>query len=219
MVANLAEAKEHPITPEDFLRHDSEIRTGKRVKDEAATAFAGIKKSAKSGAVDMEAYKFIERLRRLEPDEQSILVRHIVLYATWLKMPIGTQFSMMDAPKVPAPKAKATQEHIVWQAGEAGLRAGRDGEPSDANPFVNGTETFAAWAKNHKSGLGERATAGRMQDEDTGKPVADAGRATNGGRGRGRGKRKGNGAGRSGDQQDDILAGGRAHLGGNSALN
>jgi hypothetical protein len=210
---SLAEAKEHVVSADDFLRHDSEIRTAKRLKDEAGTNFAGIKKSAKNNAVDLEAYKFIERLRRLEPEEQTILVRHILQYATWLNMPIGTQFSMLDAPKMPAPKKKAAVEHSVWAAGEAGLKAGRDGETASANPFVNGTEMYVAWAKQYKNGLEERATAANMRDESTGKPVADNAKATARGRAPGKGRRRG------GNGQEDILASGREHLGTTRALN
>jgi hypothetical protein len=189
MVASLAEARSHSITPEEFLRFDGELRTAKREKDDAGAELSRAKKTAKNGAVDLRAYKFIEQMRRLDDDEQIVVVRHIVQYLQWLEMPVGTQFSMIDAPQVPNPKAKAKAEHNVFLAGEAGLKAGRDGEPATANPFVAGTEQHVVFAQKHADGLLERATAARMQDDDTG-PVADAGTATNGrGRGRGRGRR------------------------------
>ncbi len=198
MVESLAEARSHTISPEAFLRHDEEMRTAKREKDDAAAALARIKKTAKNDAVDLKAYKFIEQLRRLEDDEQIIFVRHVMQYIEWLQMPIGTQFSLMDAPKVPPVKQKAKAEHEAWQAGEDGLLAGREGRAASSNPFIPGTDKYAAWARRHADGLAERATAARMTQNGHDVPVADAGRATAGpgpkATKRGRGRPRKNGA-------------------------
>jgi hypothetical protein len=166
----------------------SEIGIARREKEDAGAALARAKKSAKNGAVDLVAYQFIEKMRKLDDDEQMVVFGHIMQYAGWLKMPIGTQASMLDAPQVPPVKSKARHEHNLFLAGEAGLKAGRQGDPASANPFVDGTEQNVAWARKHNEGLQERATAANMEDEDAG-PVADAGAATNG-RGRGRGRRR-----------------------------
>jgi hypothetical protein len=178
MVANLAEAKSHAITPEVFLQHDREIATAKREHEDTSAALARAKKAAKTGAVDLEAYKFIEKMRKLEDDEQAIVLRHIQQYAVWLEMPWGTQFSLLDAPKVPSPKAKAKTEHAVWAAGEAGLRAGRDGETLDQNPNMPGSEEHAAWARSYLTGLSERATAARMAADAEAERPADVAEAT-----------------------------------------
>jgi hypothetical protein len=177
MVASLAEAKSHPVTPEDFLNYDRAIRIAKREKEDASAQFSRAKKAAKNGAVDLQAYKFIEQMRRLEEEEQLVVCRHIVQYLNILEMPIGTQFSLIDAPKVPPVKPKAKAEYNLFLAGEAGLRAGRDGDGAESNPFEPGTEQHVAWLRKHSEGLTERVTAARMDVQDT-PPVADAAKAT-----------------------------------------
>lgn len=207
--ANLAEAQSHPITPDDFLEHDSRVRVAKREKDDLAFGLATAKKDAKAAGVNMKAYRIIEMLRQLEDDEQIIVVRNLWQYTKWLEMPIGTQFSMLDAPKVPKPRSAAKAAKAARDAGEQGLKAGRDGEAASANPYEPGSEMFAAWSTRHTDGLAERATAARMQDTEDERPADVAEATRKAGQGRG-------GRGRQGAAADnsDVLAAGRLHLSG-----
>lgn len=200
--ANLAEAQNHPIDAEAFLKHHRDIQSAQREKNEAGTALAREKKAAKSGGIDLKAYKWIEQLRDLETEEQAILLRHLIDYATILQMPIGTQFSLMDAPQAPPPakplrgaaklKAEAAQAQLEAaareEAAERGLRAGRDGAEAESNPYKLGSETYVAWSKGHADGLQEAVTAEFMGSTEGERPadVADATRKAGQGRGRGR---------------------------------
>jgi hypothetical protein len=177
MVASLAEAKTHPISPEDFLKHDQIIRTAKREQEDASAALARAKKDGKGAAINPLAYKWIEAIRKLDEDERPIVVRTFIEYAAWLGMPIGTQASLIDAPKIAKPKQAAKDAHSVWAAGEAGLLAGREGDPVDVNPHALGSEHHVAWKKKHTEGLAERATAQRMLNTEV-ERVADTADAT-----------------------------------------
>jgi hypothetical protein len=181
MVANLAEAQNHPITPEAFLKHDAEIRTAKREMEDKAAELARVKKAAKKDAISPVAYKMMETLRKLEDDERPVVVRLLNAYCEWVGMPIGTQASLMDAPKVPKPKPAAKAEHNTWAAGEAGLLAGREGDPASDNPHRYGTEQHVAWSKKHSEGLAERVAAEEMGDTEH-ERVADTATATRRGR-------------------------------------
>ena len=211
-MSSLAEARSHSITPEQFLRHDAEIREAKREKDDAGTAFARARKAAKNGAVDLKAYKFVEQIRSLDDDEQIVVMRHMVEMLSWLEMPIGTQFSLIDAPKTPKPKPSAKAAHSVWAAGEAGLLAGREGDPADSNPHQAGSEQHVAWARKHLEGLSERVTAADMDTE--GERVADTAEATRkAAQGRGRNANRGNngGGGDLGNARTQPNGGANAH--------
>jgi hypothetical protein len=157
-MTSVAETREHTLSPEQFLHHDTEMRAAKREKDDAGTALARVKKAAKNAAIDLKAYRFVEQLREMDDDEAAIIMRHMFQMMSWLEMPIGTKFSMIDAPKVPPVKAKAKQQHAVFLAGEAGLKAGREGESADANPHTEGSEEHVVWAKRQREGLEERVT-------------------------------------------------------------
>ena len=203
--ASLAEARSHPVEADVFLKHHRHIAEAKREHEDAGTALARAKKSAKNASIDPEAYKFLERLRKLEDDEQTVILDHVLLYAGFLKMPIGTQFSLIDAPKLPKPpKGKgakveeAEAEHVEWEAGEAGLLAGRAGEAAESNPYVPGTNLFVAYDKAHRSGQSERATAAGMiteQERGGSKPATP-------------GRRNGR---NNGGRDRDLLAGATAH--------
>lgn len=191
MVVSLAEAQNHPITPEAFLAADRLVQTAKREQQDASAALARAKKDAKAKSINLTAYKLVEQMRKLEDDERAVVIRLFMSYAGWLDMPLGTQMSLIDAPKMPKPKASAKTEHSVWAAGEAGLIAGRDGEAADSNPHKPGTEHHVAWQNKWADGLGERATAARMLDTEV-ERVADTATATRkAGQGRGRGRSSG----------------------------
>lgn len=195
MVANLAEAQSHPITEADFLAADIAIREAKRGQEDASAGLARAKKDAKAKAVNLLAYKWIEHLRKLENDEWPIVVRTFVAYAGWLGMKVGEQSSLLDAPKVPGgKKAKGTADdeaarnaHIVWAAGEAGLEAGRDGDPQSINPHPPGSEQHVAWYTKWNEGIGERATAAKMLNTEVERVADNADATRKAGQGRGRG--------------------------------
>lgn len=178
MTNNLAEAQTHDLDGQDFLSHHQAIAEAKREQEDAGAALARSKKAAKNAAVDMEAYAFIQKLLKLEPDEAAIRVRHVLQYATYLQMPVGTQFSMLDAPQMPKPPSDAQLAHKVWLAGEAGLKAGREGDASDSNPHPPGSEEHAAWSRKQIDGLAERARIASMGGSEGDAPVADTADAT-----------------------------------------
>jgi uncharacterized protein (UPF0335 family) len=179
MVANLAEAKTHPIAPELFLRKHALIQGATREKEDSAAELARVSKDAKSAGVNSLAYKMLARVRKLDDDEQIIVMRNFIQYMQWLDMPVGTQFSLIDAPKVPSPRAKAKADLGLFDAREEGLRAGRDGDPASYNAHPPGSEKHVAWAEAWSKGLAERARIAAMgPDDEDGKPVADNGRAT-----------------------------------------
>jgi hypothetical protein len=206
----LADATDHRINPDVFLDLDREIRETKRVHEDAGAAVARAKKAAKNAGVKPVAYAIIEKVRRLDDDEQVVIIDHVVRYFKWLGMPIGSQLSLLDAPKVEPPKKEAKQRHAVWAAGEAGLKAGREGDPASNNPYQPGSEQHAHWARRHNDGLGERATAAKMGDTEKERP-ADVAPATR------RGRKRPGANGRAG-QVGQALDGARKHLNGDSTL-
>jgi hypothetical protein len=204
MAANLAEARSHNVPPEVFLRHWREIREAKNAHADTSTAVARAKKSAKSAGVDLDALKLLEKFADLDTDEAEVQLRHLFTYAKWIKLPLGTQTEMFQAPE---PKPDVAQEHADWEAGEAGIAAGKSGLKRTVNPYKAGTSTHVAWdrawlggkewlkeqaklagdlGRNHKNGNGDAPAASEPDVEADPKPAAAAS-------GRGR-RKKANGA-------------------------
>jgi hypothetical protein len=188
---SLAQAQSHTLPPETFLAHDQAIRVAKREAEDANAALARAKKAAKNAAVNMTAYKVVQIFDKLDDDEQPVVMGQIVAYMRHRGMPVGTQYSLLDAPQVPPPgkpgkPGREVTAPAVFDASEAGLRAGRAGDSASSNPQDPGSEEHVAWARSHSAGLAERATASRMADTENERPadVAPATRKAAQGRGR-----------------------------------
>lgn len=171
MVASLAEAKSHNVTPDTFLKHYRAMRDAKRAKEDAGIAYARVQKAAKADGIDLEAYKLFERLTKIDSDEAEIQLRHAMEMMQWAGKPLGTQLDMfrVDAQE---PTSKTQREHAIWEAGDAGLVAGRDGQDREDNPHEPGSEEHVAWdkswAKGNKTFLAQQETIADELGENAG---------------------------------------------------
>lgn len=160
MVASLAAAQSPNVPPETFLAHLRSIRDAKRTQEDANMAVARVKKAAKRDGIDLDAFKLMEGLAKLDEDEAELRLRHLFEYSKWANLPIGTQLDAFGDHRVPPVKTKAAAEHDLWAAGDAGRAAGKKGEPKDNNPHNPGTELHVVWNKSWLDG--QRVIADEM---------------------------------------------------------
>jgi len=143
--ASLAEARSHNVPPDVFLKFYREIRGLKDEQAEAAAAVARAKKAAKAAGIDMDAFKWLEKLANLDDDEAEMQIKHLQTYAQWLKLPIGSQLDMFGKPEPEQVDAAAAAEQAEWEAGTAGHKAGAAGHQREDNPYDAGSVEFVAW--------------------------------------------------------------------------
>jgi hypothetical protein len=170
---SLAEARSHNVPPETFLRHYHEIRELKDAQAEAATAVARAKKAAKAVGIDLDALKMLEKLAGLDTDEAEMQLKHLQIYAKWIKLPIGMQGDFFGQPEPATVDAKAAAEHSEWAAGDEGLQAGKAGHERDGNPHSAGSAEYVAWDKAWMKGnktwmAGQKKIAGEMAPNGNG---------------------------------------------------
>lgn len=193
MVTSLAEAEKPNVPPEVFLTHYQAIRNARRAHEDTSMALARCKKAAKGAGLDLDAFRLLENLSKLEEDEAEIQLRHLHQYAVWANLPIGTQLDAFGQHQVPKPKAKALTEHDLWKASDAGYRSGRAGRPRDDNPHPLGSEIHVNWANGWIDGQRQIANeingAASKQSGSTEKAAAPTSRS----RGREPGSRNGRG--------------------------
>lgn len=174
MVQSLAEARSHNVPAEVFLRHWREIRDAKKVKDEGGMGHTRAKKAAKNAGINLDALKLVEQFSELDTDEMELLLKDVIAYAKWLKLPVGTQMEMFAKPDVAMPSAEAQERHEEWEAGQDGLAAGGSGELRDANPHEPGSAKHASWdrqwAKGNKVWLREQNERADDLGENAGVP-------------------------------------------------
>jgi len=187
--ASLAEARSHNVPADVFLRHWREIRDAKTMHSDSGMAVARAKKQAKAAGIDLDAFKLVEQLAGLEEDELEMLLKNILVYSKWLKLPIGTQSEMFSTPvNAPEPTADSRAEHDDWEAQQQGLAAGKGGVNREDNPFEAGSSRFdkwdRAWAKGNKEWtreqsriageMGENSRRGRTRSKEPELEEADA---------------------------------------------
>lgn len=187
MVASLAEAKSHNVPPAIIQSYWRQIREAKRAQDDANAGLARVKKAAKGAGIEMSAIKTLEGLSKMDDDVLEVHLNKTFEYASALGMPFAKQLSMFATSEAPAVSDREMEEHKTWEAGDQGLKAGRDGEPASANPWPLGSAGYVAWSKQHAIGLGERMTAESMDSTESERP-ADVAAATKRGRKPGTGK-------------------------------
>jgi hypothetical protein len=152
------------------------MRDLKREHKDVGMAVTRAKKAAKNDGIDLDALKWLEKLAELDTDEAEMQLRHLQIYAKWIKLPIGMQSNMFGEPEAATVDAKAAAEQREWQAGDDGLEAGKGGRDRDENPHHAGsaehvawdkawTKGFAVWTKGQKKLAGELAANAKANGE------------------------------------------------------
>jgi hypothetical protein len=190
-VGSLAEARSHNVPPDVFLKHYRTIRDCKKAHADTGTAVARAKKSAKGDGIDLDALKTLEKLADLGTDEAEMQIRHLQIYAGWLKLPIGMQLAMFGEPEAATVDAKTAAEQREWEARDMGSSFGRAGHERGTNPNLVGSAEHAAydrgWLEGHKIWLkGQKKIANEMAPKKAANGARTNGRTAPAARKRGR---------------------------------
>jgi hypothetical protein len=170
---SLAEASSHNVPPDVFLRHYRTIRDLKDAHSETGMAIARAKKAAKNDGIDLDAMKLLEKFATLDADEAELKMKHLVIYAKWANVAIGTQATMFED-DIPEVDVNAASEQREWVAGGRGFDAGEAGHERGTNPFEAGSAEHVAWDKSWTRGNkvwlnAQKKIAGEMGPKKSGK--------------------------------------------------
>jgi hypothetical protein len=176
--ASLAETKSPKLNPAVFTKHYRKIRDLKEQQDDVSSELRLAKKAAKTDGVDLDALQLMEKLAKLDDDEAELQLRHMHQYATWLKMPLGTQFGLFGTTVVPKGQEALEDDDAIDdikddEAGEAGKLASKRGELRSANPHPVGSRLFAAWDKGWLGHMQDALTATENREPEA-EPKTDA---------------------------------------------
>jgi hypothetical protein len=144
----IAAAIAHNISPAVFLKHYRAIRDAETEHKSTGSAVQTAKKAAKSDGVNLDALRLLTKLNKLDSDEAELQLKHMITYAGWAGLPLGSQLDMFGGKtttEVPEDEAEKQRE---FNATEEGKRASEGGQPRDSNPHADaGSPEFAAWDK------------------------------------------------------------------------
>lgn len=124
------------LTEEVFLEQVARVKGAQGAVETAKVRLASAYKTAKALGVNRkilnQALALKEQGRRATQEEFDTLQQ----YCTWLKAPIGTQFSLLE---------RETADVKSGFAGSAGHVAELHGKTRDSNPHAPGSEAYAQW--------------------------------------------------------------------------
>lgn len=152
------------VSREEFLRHFRACASLRGEVDEANGRYrAAIKAAGEAGIDEKSLVQAIKIRKSGDEAKEAMRFRDLGRYLRYLDMPLGHQFALFEeeAPAASAPDdgdgdeyadapddldgERDEDEQAVWDATQAGRRAGRGGERRSANPHLQGTKSYVAW--------------------------------------------------------------------------
>lgn len=124
----------------DWIR---QYRSQKRRCDEEQGVLRNIIKRAKSDGINARAMIAAVNATKQDPEVIAADLRDQIRYMGLIHLPVsqGQLFEGWDD----AVTAKTQHEDDLWDAEDAGYRAGRHGVPSEESPYAVGTELHVHW--------------------------------------------------------------------------
>lgn len=139
------------LTQETFVEYFREYSAARTKIEEATAAARAILKRAASVGINTKMLAKARENQRLDRDKVEADMQDLARYHAWLGLPVGTQAEMFgDAGD--APKKEVIDEQRIWEAGEAGLAAGKAGKNRTDNPHAPGSELYQAWDRAYIAG-------------------------------------------------------------------
>lgn len=126
----------------DWMR---QYQTQKRRCEEENGVLRNIVKRAKSDGINTKEMIAVVALSKLDPDQVQADLRDRVRYMALRRMPViqVELFGGLDVTLTPS----SQQKDDLWDAEEAGYRAGRHGASRDDCPYPPATEMYVHWVE------------------------------------------------------------------------
>ena len=135
------------IEPEVFLSSHRRISDWFLKAEELKASGKAAVNTAKALGINLDAYKLVRKLAKLERPRAEAMLRDTLLYAKWLDLGLGDQLDLFgqDDRAMAGLTAKVVSEHKGWETERAGYDAGKAGAPSDNCQHLPGSELHQRW--------------------------------------------------------------------------
>lgn len=168
MARSLSEPAKPNVTKATRQAAMREVLDAKRIAETANAKLRNVYKRWEKQGVTPHSIKETIRARDMDPDALAAELREkFAAYdAAGIEIPAPDDLF----PETIAPRPKENQEHIEWEAGEAGWRAGFEGVSIDDAPFPAGSILRVKWVERWHEG---QAAAVERSFGEKKKPKAD----------------------------------------------
>ena len=150
------------IEPEVFLANHRRISDSLLSFEEFKASGKARVASAKAAGVNIQAYKLVRKLARMERRDAEQLIRDTLLYAKLLELGLGDQLDLFTGQEhnvVAGLTASVVAEHKGWEAERQGYENGKFSDPSDNCPHDPGTELHSRYMTGWHAGNAYRQEA------------------------------------------------------------
>jgi len=154
------------MEPEVFLSNHRRIAERIRAAEESAASGKAAVNSAKAAGFNVQAYKFVRKLSKMDRGDAERLIRDALVYSRFLDLGLFDQrdlFATIDGKNDADPMASLTasvvQGHKEWEAEQAGYQNGRVNDPLDNNPYLPGTAMHERYIVGWRDGEASRREA------------------------------------------------------------
>jgi hypothetical protein len=169
---NLSDAPANTPSADDTIKLFVEAERLKAKVDEANGKLRAHLKVMDDRGLNLKAIAMLRKLRRMDSDEATLLMRDVSRYGRWLEVPLFTQAEMFAAGDDSA--APPTDEGKAILAGEEayaeGVAAGKAGRAANDTRFHPGTHEHTRFSDGWVAG--QSMIAERMTDDPEEKKAA-----------------------------------------------
>jgi hypothetical protein len=131
--------------------------------DEANGKLRAHLKLMEERGVNLKAVALLRKLRRLDSDEATLLMRDVARMGRWLQVPLFSQAELFAADDAGAPSEATQQAVSEHEAEREGFEAGKAGRAANDTRFEAGTAEHAAFGRGWVRG--QASIAARMTDD------------------------------------------------------
>lgn len=150
------------VTRNSILGFIDEYLTADDAVDTAVGERKDLRKRIKGAGIDLKAFDRMRRDSQRSGEERERDDREYRRYMAFIGKPVGTQTSFTfvdDEQEETEEEGSATQLRRLNAAEREGLKAGKDGQRADSNPWTPGSEEFARWSDAWQQGQAEKVAA------------------------------------------------------------
>lgn len=149
--------------PDDTVKLFIEAERLKGKVDEANGKLRGHLKLMEERGVNLKAVALLRKLRKLDSDEATLLMRDVARMGRWLQVPLFSQGEMFAADDAGDTSTEGKQAVAEDEAEREGFEAGKGGRKATDSRFQPGSREHQAWSRGWLSGQAQIA-AGMTDD-------------------------------------------------------
>lgn len=163
MAKNLTADAQNTPSADDTIKLFIEAERLKGKVDEANGKLCGHLKLMDERGINLKAIAMLRKLRRMDTDEATMLMRDVSRMGRWLQFPVFSQPELFGSDDAAEPSTAGKQAFSEHEADQEGFAAGKAGRAANDCRFELGSAEFIAFGQGWVRG--QAVIAAQMTDD------------------------------------------------------